>query len=191
VKRQRRLYDLRTGHPVSRKCCEAIHEAGHTIAALDLKIRVLYVTLVDESGDGAGGCCEVIPPRWLIGYFHGRKRTRELFDPYERRVVRAFLIQGRAGYLAERELVELPPHPFWIQKDDTDAAQTRVCARLLGVRGRKIKPFVETFDDDVQEILVRRWRSKRLRASSRRGGRRGAWVRPSCGRSLRAREGGP
>jgi hypothetical protein len=166
VRRKPPLRDL-NGRPVPRKYCEAIHEAGHTIVALALRIHVQHVSLVDDERDGAGGSCVVTMPAWLSPYLlpskltHKRRPAAEQHGPQRRALLGRFLAQGRAGYVAERMLVGIAPHPFWHREEasdtDSDAAQSRVMARLLGVRGVSIRPFVESFDPRARAILEQRW----------------------------------
>jgi hypothetical protein len=71
-------------------------------------------------------------------------------------LLRQYIVQGVAGYAAERRLVQRPP-----PRDDspgTDAHDAIVCARLLGFRGARVTAFISEMERDADAILDRRWR---------------------------------
>jgi hypothetical protein len=158
----RKAHAARDGTWVSRETVEAVHEAANAIVAIDLGLGVESVTLCDEHGDGAGGVCEVPVPRWLLRFSRAPKsrlrpittRGREQRDPERRSLLRHYIVQGVAGRVAERRLVRRSP-----ARDDgpgTDAHDAMLCAELLGVRGRRIKPFVASLEKEAEVILERR-----------------------------------
>lgn len=164
TRKPRQLFDRR-GRRVSPERCQAVHEAGHAIVALELRIRVLTVTIVDVSDDGGGGSCDVGVSGWFAPYVFHRRPPRVQRDPRRRELLERYIVQGVAGYVAERLLVGRPAHHFWHDEDvdknadvGSDAAQACVCARLLGVRRDRIRPFVASFERRAEEILERRWR---------------------------------
>lgn len=163
IRKPRQLFDRR-GRRVSHARCQAVHESGHAIVALELRIRVLNASIVDVSDDGAGGSCGIVVADWFAPYVLHRRPPRVQRDPRRRELLGRYIAQGVAGYVAERILVSRSPHNFWHDEDvdknadiGSDAAQACVCARLLGVRRDHIRPFVASFEPQAREILERRW----------------------------------
>jgi hypothetical protein len=154
----KKAFTTHRGGWLSRESTEALHEAGHAIAAVELGVRVNHVTLVNEYGDGAGGECEVDAPDWLVAYLRGKRPTRghEQHDPKRRELLRRYAIQSVAGIVAERRLVRRPPAKA-TGRHGSDEHDALICARLLGFRGTRATAFVLSMEKEADAILARRW----------------------------------
>lgn len=153
-----RVRDCR-GRFMSLDLCEAVHEAGHTVTALALNIRVLYVTLEDERGDGGGGCCLVSMPVWLGRYLNYYEEPQEQLDPKRRALIERYIVQGRGGFVAERLLAGCDPYDPWrdSRRLHSDPNHALVCAKLLGIPRGSMRARIEALDWNAQLILHRHW----------------------------------
>ena len=73
--------------------------------------------------------------------------------------MRSLIIQSTAGRMAERRLLggRRTPHNFWPEAPRSDSGDAAACARLLGVHGRRIRPFVAKLAREADAIIERRW----------------------------------
>jgi hypothetical protein len=154
----RKAIATRDGRWLSRETCESMHESGHALVGIDLGLRVSHVTLADEHHDGAGGTCEIEIAKWLHRYLRGGRPMHEPREPWRRTLLRSLIVQSTAGRAAERRLLgRRPPHNFWPAVRGSDSSDAAACAKLLGLRGKRIKPFVRACERDADAILERRW----------------------------------
>ncbi|MBV9946194.1 MAG: hypothetical protein JOZ69_05040 [Myxococcales bacterium] len=124
----------------------ATHEAAHAISAVALRIPLTAVTMADAAGDGGGGSAIITVPHFLLPYLLHRKPPREIHAPARRREIARHLVQTVAGFAGERELVRAGrlPEMWSFSEPGSDAEHAAILARLLGARGRNVRPFVAT-----------------------------------------------